>query len=1210
MTSKNYNQTVIQYTDVVGNSFFGFADEASTASNLTDATAAFESHDAGDLSFTRFFNSETGIHYYTSQADEAATIAGFEDTTTEGEAFRLFSTQVNGTEAVFRLRNTDTGDHAFSLDEGDISALVGTGKFVVEGIVGYASRVDTTEADGIESNANTISQVSSVSDATFASDGAFSLDVPDGVFQSSGSGTLSVTAMMTDGTDLPSYLGYNESTDQFFGYTMKDGIGSMTVGLLADDGTEEQFADMTISFTDVDDKDEADQFTEKSLEAVLDVNAASYGPTTEATDTTVSQDVTLTTSATPDESTNLATFLAANPGITGAGSTIAVLDTGIDLDHPFFGSDANGDGVSDRIVAAQDFHGDGNGAQDAETHGTHVSGIAMSSDGTFSGSAPGANVAAIQVLGANGGSFQAIEAGLQWVIDNAVALNIDVVNMSLGASDNSTSTELSPLSDELAALRSMGVITVVAAGNSFQSLGVEGVSTPASDPSVAAISALNSNNDGAASYSQRDGTLTKVFAPGTNITNAAPGDGAAVQTLSGTSMATPYVAGVAALMRQLNPNLTVDEFETFLQNSASIFNDSATGSDYRQLDVAALGTLVAGGSLPDEPTSPAPVDPTDDHPDSVGSNNTAIAAGGSATGTLEASGDLDVFSLAVTAGATYTIDLRGSPSGVGTLSDPLVRVLDGSGSQLAIDDDSGTGFESQVEYTATSSGTVFIEARAFSSQTGTYQIDVAQSSSDDFVDSIGGNTSISAGVSQTGNIEVARDVDVFQLAVTAGSSYTVDLRGAPSGLGTLSDPLVRVLDSSGNLIASNDDGGSGLESQLTFTATSTGSVFVEAGAFSINTGTYQLDVTDLTNQDDNPDSIGGNASLTVGVDQTGSIEEAGDVDVFALSVVAGGSYTIDQRGFFTGQGTLTDPLLRLRDSAGNLLLENDDGGFRLDSQFTFTSTANQTLYVEAGAFSTRSGTYTLSVGLNGVETIIVNADDGTVDLEIGSTVSGNIDFGGDTDLYEISVTEGATYQVDMTGSTSGMGSLADAKLQIVDADGTVLFEDDDSGRGLESQLTFTAETSGMLFVQASAFGAAQTGTYQLGLTQTAASTDELGDTVGSSLASSSASSIGTSFEGEIEFNGDKDTYSYELQAGVTYQFDARGSHSGVTTLWDPQLELLDSNGNLLVQDDDSGTGFDARITYTPTESGAFALNVFGNPSFTDIGTYSVESSIA
>ena len=109
-----------------------------------------------------------------------------------------------------------------------------------------------------------------------------------------------------------------------------------------------------------------------------------------------------------------------------------------------------------------------------------------------------------------------------------------------------------------------------------------------------------------------------------------------------------------------------------------------------------------------------------------------------------------------------------------------------------------------------------------------------------------------------------------------------------------------------------------------------------------------------------------------------------------------------------------------------------------------------------------------------MESIIVNGEDGSVDLEIGATVDGNIDFGGDTDLYEISVTEGATYQIDMTSATSGTGSLADGKLRVVDADGTTLFEDDDSGRGLESRLTFTAETSGILFVEASAFGSEQT----------------------------------------------------------------------------------------------------------------------------------------
>ena len=143
-------------------------------------------------------------------------------------------------------------------------------------------------------------------------------------------------------------------------------------------------------------------------------------------------------------------------------------------------------------------------------------------------------------------------------------------------------------------MQSQGVITFVAAGNSFESFNAEGVGTPASDPNAFAISALDNVNEGAASYSQRDTTITQVFAPGTGNTNAAPGVGPATQTLSGTSMATPYVAGVSSLIKQLNPSLSVDEFEAFLQQSASTFSDPATGGDYRLLDVNALGLLATG----------------------------------------------------------------------------------------------------------------------------------------------------------------------------------------------------------------------------------------------------------------------------------------------------------------------------------------------------------------------------------------------------------------------------------------------------------------------------------------------------------------------------------------------------------------------------------------------------------------------------------------
>ena len=101
-------------------------------------------------------------------------------------------------------------------------------------------------------------------------------------------------------------------------------------------------------------------------------------------------------------------------------------------------------------------------------------------------------------------------------------------------------------------------------------------------------------------------------------------------------MATPYVAGVSSLIKQLNPNLSVDQFDAFLQQSASIFSDPATGGDYRILDVNALGILAAGGTLPEAPTSPAPEQPsTDDHPNAIGSDNANVVIGTTLVGNLE-----------------------------------------------------------------------------------------------------------------------------------------------------------------------------------------------------------------------------------------------------------------------------------------------------------------------------------------------------------------------------------------------------------------------------------------------------------------------------------------------------------------------------------------------------------------------------------------------
>ena len=1091
MVSKVYNQLIIQYS---GDNFLHYAaeEEGATLQSGLSQKAAFEGFESGDLQFTRFLNTNTNDHVFTSDLVEIEVLRSNSDFVEEGNVFRLFQNEVDGSQAVHRFFNTETGFHHYSSDSHEIAVMQASNEYSSEGIVGYGGVVDTREAAQVASEQSTIN-VSNRFDAVETKiSGSFNLSM-NTIMDFGGANGFngSVTAMSSTGEELPEYLNFNERSGQVYGYTLKDGIEDNNILVLADDGVSQTSRSFVLSSSDSNVKADADTYTEKSLIASMSVNSNSVGGSFVPTITT-NANLTFGTAATASASTNLEEFKLANPTIDGSGTTIAVLDTGIDLDHPFFGIDANGDGVSDNIVASADFHGDGNGAQDSDTHGTHVAGIAMSSDATFPGAAPGANVAAIQVLGANGGSFSGIEAGLQWVLDNRATYNITSVNMSLGASDNSTTTQLSSLSDEIAALRSQGVITFVAAGNSFEEFNAQGVGTPASDPNALAISALDSLNEGAANYSQRDTTITQVFAPGTGITNAAPGVGATTQTLSGTSMATPYVAGVSSLIKQLNPSLSVDEFEAFLQQSASTFSDPATGGDYRLLDVNALGLLATGATLPDSPAAEQPS--TDDHPDSIGLNTVVVP-----------------------------------------------------------------------------------------------------------------------GVSVIGDVETGGDKDVFKISGTAGSTYSVDLRGAPSSLGTLTDPILTILDSNGSQITQNDDGGNGFESSLTYSPSTSGDFFIEAGAFSPSlTGTYQLDVTDVTVQDDHPDNIGGNTALSVGTNQSGNLEIANDSDVFSLDVEAGVTYTIDQKGFWSSVGNLRDPLLTLKDSAGAILSQNDDGGFRLESQIIFTPISTQTVYVEAGAFGTRTGTYEISVGASGASADNDVADTpslGLTSIIPGISQTGDVEVGGDKDVFSLSVTSGATYQIDMKGSTSNVGTLTDPLVRVLDINGEVLGQNDDGGQGFESLLTYTASSTGEVFIEAGAFSSALTGTYQIDVLQTSIGTSSLGDTVGGSIENAASANMNNIFAGNIDFLADKDMFKFSLEANTTYRFDIRGSHSNHGTLWDPQAFLYDDNNTLVAQDDDSGTGFDASIAYTATEAGDYYLSVMGNIGELSqtSGSYSVEA---
>ena len=229
----------------------------------------------------------------------------------------------------------------------------------------------------------------------------------------------------------------------------------------------------------------------------------------------------------------------------------------------------------------------------------------------------------------------------------------------------------------------------------------------------------------------------------------------------------------------------------------------------------------------------------------------AVTVGGSARGEIEVRGDRDWFAVELDAGATYQIDLKGSPAGAGTLLDPYLRgVHDADGNFIAgtTDNHGGVGLNSRVRFTAEEAGTYYVAAGAgaYGFRRGTYKLSVTEVP-DDLAAGTGTSGVVEVGGSVTGDIDYAHDRDWFAVELEAGATYRIDLKGSPTGSGTLSDPyLYGVHNANGGLIpgTTDDDGGAGYNSRVTFTATADATYYVAAGGFDGDeVGTYRLSVS-------------------------------------------------------------------------------------------------------------------------------------------------------------------------------------------------------------------------------------------------------------------------------------------------------------------------------------------------------------------------------
>lgn len=295
---------------------------------------------------------------------------------------------------------------------------------------------------------------------------------------------------------------------------------------------------------------------------------------------------------------------------TGAGVVVAVLDSGIDSDHPLLADDL----VYQRcFLLAGTCPGGGQvggSAEDGNSHGTHVSGIVTAS-GTAPGIAPDAQIKAFKILdNAGNGTVADILSAYDEIL--AEHGDVRIINLSLGDgashADGTCESFIPAFTDAVAASNAAGIVTFAASGNSTSKTGL---AYPACLQGVASVGAVYDANVGAVAWSacmdlttaadavtcfSQSSAGLELLAPGARVTSTVVGG---TGTWGGTSMASPMAAGAAALVLEAEPGLTPEQLRTRLKQRGKIIIDPANGVATCRVD--ALAAVLDDSAFPCDP---------------------------------------------------------------------------------------------------------------------------------------------------------------------------------------------------------------------------------------------------------------------------------------------------------------------------------------------------------------------------------------------------------------------------------------------------------------------------------------------------------------------------------------------------------------------------------------------------------------------------------
>ena len=287
-----------------------------------------------------------------------------------------------------------------------------------------------------------------------------------------------------------------------------------------------------------------------------------------------------------------------------------------------------------------------------------------------------------------------------------------------------------------------------------------------------------------------------------------------------------------------------------------------------------------------------------------------------------------------------------------------------------------------------------------------------------FVDTVPGGTSSTSTIAVGGSVDVTIDSngdhDWYRVSLTAGQSYVFTTQAIA---GSNPDTFLNLRDSSGALITSDDDGGDNTYSLIPYTATSTGTFFLDAGTYNDQgTGTYHL--LAIAVPPNGADSVQGStattSTLAVGNGIAGNIETSGDHDWFRITLTAGETY-IFRTGGVVPDGTV-DTILTVRDASGTQLATNDDAGEGTYSAVRFTATTGGTYYLDVSGFGSTTGQYTLSAFTTPPLTVYTN------DQISSQLIDGY--WGGPSGRHHFNVAPGGTLTFNLTGLTAEGQTLA------------------------------------------------------------------------------------------------------------------------------------------------------------------------------------------